>query len=223
MHRSIARLSALFLTAFASPALASEDAQAWQTLTLNVALPSDFKLSSETVFRTSDARGFYEVEENLMAGYKVNKHVTVWLGYTHDPQYSHGKFTVLERRFRQQVNFDNIMKVGPVNISGRLRLEERWREGQAGTGWRFRPYVKGSLPLGGKTALNVSHESFLNLNTTGFQRVTGEDRMRNAISISTPIAKKLTLDFGYLNQHGFVRGGPDSSDHVATIGLSASL
>jgi hypothetical protein len=46
--------------------------------------------------------------------------------------------------------------------------------------------------------------------------------MRNLIAISTPLSKKIAVEIGYLNQHGFVRGGPDSSDHVlsASIGVS---
>ena len=96
----------------ASPAMASEDTQHWETLTLNVALPDSFKLQSETVARTGDAKGFYEIEENVMVGKKLNKTVTVWLGYTFNPTYSHGTFQRREHRFRQQVNFDNVLVLG---------------------------------------------------------------------------------------------------------------
>src|SRR3546814_20429229 len=84
----------------------------------------------------------------------------------------------MEHRGRQQVTFDNIVKVGPGQLSARLRLEERWREGIDGTAWRLRPYVKSVLPFreGGKTALLLSHESFIDLNTPNFQRVQGEGR-----------------------------------------------
>jgi hypothetical protein len=66
---------------------------------------------------------------------------------------------------------------------------------------------------------SVSSEPFFNLNTTGFQTVRGLDRVRNAVSINTPLIKNVNLEVGYLNQHGFVRNGPDSSDHVLTLGL----
>ena len=209
--------------AAAAPALASEDTQYWQILNIGVALPDNFKLSSETVFRSSDARGFYEIEENIMAGYKVNKHVTVWLGYTHDPQFSHGDFIVTEHRIRQQINFDNFAEIGKVKLSGRMRLEERFRDGGTGTAWRLRPYIKATAPFIGKSTVTLSHESFLDLNTTSFQKASGYGRMRNAISVSVPLNKKFSVDFGYLNQHGFVRGGPDTSDNVLTTGLSASF
>lgn len=206
----------------ATPALA-DDTQYWQTVTVNVALPDNFKIQNETVLRTSDAKGFYELENNVMVGKKVSKVTTLWLGYTFDPQYSHGTFTRREHRFRQQINFDGFALVGKVKFSGRVRLEERWREGLPGTGWRLRPQVKASVPLTGKVTLTVTSEPFINLNNTGFQTADGLDRMRNSISIGVPLSKRINFDFGYLNQHGFVSGGPDTTDHVLTAGISASF
>jgi hypothetical protein len=89
----------------------------------------------------------------------------------------------------------------------------------------MRPYVKFSLPLatGSKTSLVLSSETFVNLNTTPFQKQDGLDRMRNFIGINAPITKSVSAEFGYLNQHGFVRGGEDTSDHVASVSLSLSL
>jgi hypothetical protein len=149
--------------------------------------------------------------------------VTVWLGYTHDPQYSHGRFAVMERRFRQQVSFDDVVKLGSVSVGGRMRVEERWREGLPGTGWRMRPALKLSVPLAGKTKLVLNHESFINFNTTTFQKQDGYERMRNWASLVVPLNKRISVDAGYLNQHGFVRGGPDTSDNVLNLGLTASF
>lgn len=214
---------ALAGTTFATPALAGEDTQYWQTATVNVALPDNFKIQNEAVFRSSDAKGFYELENTISVGRKVNKTMTVWLGYTFDPQYSHGTFTRREHRFRQQVNFDGFAKAGPVKFSGRLRLEERWREGQAGTGWRLRPQLKASMPLAGKVSLSVSTEPFINLNNTVFQTTDGFDRVRNAIALGVPLGKKFNLEAGYLNQHAFVPNAADNTDHVFTLGLTASF
>lgn len=207
----------------AAPALASEDSQTWQTATVNLALPENYKVQNETVFREGDAKGFYEIENTLSVGKKLDKVFTVWLGYTFDPQYSHGTLTRREHRLRQQVSFDNFATLGKVKLSGRLRLEERWREGLAGTGWRLRPQVKASVPLSGKASLVVASEQFINLNNSSFQTVDGLERMRNSVAVVMPLSKKLTLDFGYLNQHGFVPAGPDTSDNVLTLGLTANF
>jgi hypothetical protein len=228
MSRSAAIAVALAaaLSIIPGAAVAAHDEQLWTTQVLNVKLNDKWRVQEELVERFSDNRnGLYEIESNTLLGYRLNKSITLWGGYTHDPQYSAGHFTVMEQRVREQVTFDNVAQLGPGKLSFRLRGEERWRTNAAGTGLRFRPYVRYSVPLGkgSKTSLVLSSETFLNLNTTAFQAQDGLDRMRNLIAISTPLSKKLTAEIGYLNQHGFVRGGPDTSDHVASVSLSLSL
>lgn len=223
MRRAVTAAFAVASLGVSSPALATDDDQVWGTVNVTVALPAHFKLSNETVVRSGSARGLYEVEDNLMLGYQADPHLTLWLGYTHDPQYLHGDFTVMERRFRQQVSLDNFVKLGPATLSARLRTEERWREGVSATAWRMRPGLRATMPLVGKTKLLFNHESFINFNTTSFQRQAGYERMRNSLGVNVPLSRQLTLDAGYLNQHGFVRGGPDTSDHVLNLGLNASF
>jgi hypothetical protein len=218
----------LLLSLFAAIALpaaarASEDEQLWTTASATVKLSDHWRLSQEVVARFSDDRkGLYEIESNTLIGYKLSKAVTIWAGYTHDPQYAGGDFTVMEHRGRQQVTFDNIAKIGRATLSARMRMEERWREGVDGTAWRVRPYVKLVMPFaeGSKTALVLSHESFFDLNKTNFQRVQGEERMRNLIAITTPVAKNVNAEIGYLHQHGFRRHADDSNDNVASFALS---
>jgi len=222
MRKYLVSALPLALLAAATPALA-DDTQAWGTLNVQAQVSGPWRVQSDTVVRSSDARGLYEVEQSTFVGYKFDKTFTYWLGYTHSPGYLHGHNTSMEHRVRQQLAIDNFATLGPVRLSGRMRLETRWREGATGTAWRLRPYLKASLPIHGKTALNLTNESFLDLGTTSFQRVNGLERMRTGLSISTPLSKKISLEAGYLNQHGFVRNGPDTDDHVATLGLSASF
>ena len=68
MHSKLLTLPLIATALIAAPAWAGEDIQHWETLNVTVNLPDDFKLNSETVTRSSDARGFYEVEENVMIG-----------------------------------------------------------------------------------------------------------------------------------------------------------
>ena len=208
----------------ASPASAKSDSQLWTNLNVNVKLGDRWRLSEEGTVRFSDNRnGLYELEVNSLLGYRLNKVVTLWAGYTHNPQYASGDFTVMEHRAREQVTFDGFAKLGTGKFNGRIRLEQRWREHVDGTGWRLRPYLKYSVPVAGKTALNLSSEPFFNLNTTPFQGRTGLDRVRNLVTVSTPLTKSLSGEVGYLNQHGFVKNGPDTSDNVAYFGLALNL
>jgi hypothetical protein len=209
----------------ATPAIAAtSDSQLWTNFNVNVKLADRWRLSEEGTVRFSDNRdGLYELEVNSLLGYRLNKVTTLWAGYTHNPQYSSGDFTVMEHRAREQVTFDGFAKLGTGKLNGRIRFEQRWREHVDGTGWRLRPYLKFSLPIAGKTALNLSTEPFFNVNTTPFQRRTGLDRVRNLVTVSTPLTKALSGELGYMNQHGFVKGGPDTSDNVAYFGLALSL
>jgi hypothetical protein len=225
--RMNARLVAVLLAGLwtAQPALAAKsDSQVWTNGVVNVKLSDHWRLQEEMTARFSDNRnGLYEIESNTLLGYRLNKVVTVWAGYTHNPQYSAGDFTIMEHRAREQVTFDSFAQFGTGKLSGRLRLEQRWRNGIDGTGWRVRPYLKYSMPITGKTSLNLSTEPFFNLDTTPFQRQSGLDRVRNLVTISTPLLKTISGEAGYMNQHGFARGGPDTSDNIAYFSLALSL
>ena len=209
----------------ATPAIAAtSDSQLWTNLNLNVKISDRWRLSEEGTVRFSDKRdGLYELEVNSLLGYRLNKMVTLWAGYTHNPQYASGDFTVMEHRAREQVTFDGFAKLGSGKFNGRVRFEQRWREHVDGTGWRVRPYLKYSVPIAGKAALNLSSEPFFNFNTTPFQKRTGLDRVRNLVTVSTPLTKALSGEIGYMNQHGFVKNGPDTSDNVAYFGLALNL
>lgn len=212
-------------TAAPGVAHADTDTQGWGALTVTAKAGPHWRLSNETILRTGNTRGLYELENNAMVGYQLDKTFTVWLGYTHDPNYLHGNFTVMERRFRQQVSFDNFARLGPVRFNGRLRLEQRWRDNVPGTAWRLRPFVKAAMPLakGSKVMLVASHESFVDLNRTAFQTVNGEERMRNFVGVNAPVTHNLTIEAGYLNQHGVRPGRLDTSDHVASVALTLAL
>lgn len=222
--KPLTRLLLLTAILFPTPGWAKSDSQLWTNGVVNVKLSDKWRLQEEMTVRFSNNRnGLYEFESNTLVGYRLNKVVTLWAGYTHNPQYAAGDFTVMERRAREQITFDGIAKLGSGKLNARMRLEQRWREHVDGTGWRFRPYLKYSLPIAGKTALNLSSEPFFNLNTTGFQRKLGLDRVRNLITVSTPLTKSLSGELGYMNQHGFVKNAPDTSDNVAYFGLAMNL
>lgn len=227
MTKSLIWLAAAGLLAMPCAAQAAqEDDQLWLQTSVSVKLGGAWQLSNETNFRFSDTRkGLYEIENNLLLNYKLNKTVTIAAGYTHDPQYTGGTFSVMERRAREQVTFDNVTKIAGGSVSFRLRAEQRWRNGIAGTGWRLRPYAKYVLPLSkdGKTTLTFGHESFVNLNSVSFQSQPGWDRMRNNVAVKFPLSKVLSAEVGYLNQYTVVRGGVDKMDHAATANISLSL
>jgi hypothetical protein len=223
MRKTITLLAFAGATTCAAPALA-DDNQYWQTASVSVNVGDGFQIQNELTLRTSDDRGFYELENALMLGHSLNKHVTVLAGYVHNPTYLQGDFRAMERRVRSQVNFDKY-KVGDVEVSGRVRVESRWRDSATGNGWRLRPYVKLALPVAdeGKTRLVMTNEAFVNLNSTTFQRQDGWERTRTFVGVNTPLAKNVTVEGGYMLQHGYVRNGPDTNDHVLALTVSAKF
>ena len=217
-------LAPALLAALPAPALA-DDFQQWLSASAKADLSSRIVVSDELIARLSDDKdGLYELENSLLLGYKLNSKVIAWAGYVHNPSYNAGDFTVMERRAREQLTFDNFTRFGRISVSARLRLEQRWHDGIDGTGWRTRPYVKVALPLGDKTAptLNLTEEAFVDLNNTAFQSKDGLERLRTGASLSVPVSNMVKLEAGYLNQHRFVTNGPDTDDHIltASIGLS---
>jgi len=219
-------LSILIAGCAASAASAASDSQLWVTTAATMKLSNDWRLSEEITTRFSDNRnGLYEIEANTLLGYRLSKKVTIWAGYTHDPQYAGGNFTTMEHRAREQVTFDNIATVGPGNLSARLRTEQRWRSNADGTGWRVRPFVRYTIPFqkGGRAGVTFTSEPFFNLNTTSFQAKSGLDRIRNLIAFTTPLGKHFSGEFGYMNQHIFAVHGPDESDNIAWVSLNASF
>src|SRR4051794_4696942 len=96
----------LWIAAFAgllasTGARASHDSQIWSTASATVKLGPKWRLSEELVGRFSDNRnGLYEIESNTLLGYRLSKVTTLWAGYTDNPQYAGGTFTIMERRAR---------------------------------------------------------------------------------------------------------------------------
>ncbi len=221
MLKTLACCVICLMTAFCpNAAFARDDSQLWLTAAGTVELGDGWRLSQEVIARISDTRsGLYEIESNSLLGYRIAPRLTLWAGYTHDPNYDAGRFAVMEHRAREQVSFDNV-RIGRLRANFRLRGEQRWREGMNGTGWRLRPFARLALPFhaDGTTGVAISHESFVNLNRTAFQTIHGMDRMRNTIAVYTPLTKNANIELGYLNQHSFAAGG--GNDHAATASLN---
>ena len=141
-------LCLLLATCAASKASATTDSQIWVVTGATANLSDSWRLSEEVTTRFSDNRnGLYEVEINSLLGYRINKVVTFWAGYTHAPQYAGGNFTAVEHRAREQVTFDEFAALGPGILSGRVRAEQRWRSNADGTAWRMRPFVRYTIPF----------------------------------------------------------------------------
>lgn len=215
------RIALLLTAAFAaSPVTAAEDdAELWTTFGAGGTVSSRLMASFEAIARFSrDEGGLYEAEYGGFVGYRMGDKVSLWAGYVRVPRYARGRSAGVEDRTRQQVAVDFGDVLGG-SLSGRIRFEQRFRDG-GGTGWRLRPQLRLSRPLvGDELALVLSHESFIAINDTGWGQRAGYERMRNFAGFSIPIAPRVKAEAGYLNQYNY-RPGSDLIDHAAALTAS---
>jgi hypothetical protein len=226
-NRKLIGLVAAAIPLLAVPTAANaSDSQVWLGGSVTVKLSSKWAVTQDATARFSDDRhGLYEIEMNSLLGYQLNKTVSVWLGYDHVPQYSSGNFTLMEHRLPQIITFTNFASIGRGKMTGRVRFEERWRDGRLGTGWRVRPYLRYSVPFSKatKVALTLSAEPWIDFNKTSFQTTGGLDRMRSLVAVTAPVGGHFSADIGYMNQHFFVPNGADRSDNIAYFSLGLKL
>jgi hypothetical protein len=186
----VATVAALGTLGLITPVAANaSDSQLWTGGSGTIKLSDKWNLSQDLTARFShNKHGLYELEANTLVGYQITKTVSLWAGYDHDPQYSGGHFTIMEQRLVEHVPSSDLGKLGGGQLSGRIRLEQRWRDGQNGTGWRLRPSLRYTLPFStrSKVGLTLSEEPFFDLNTTSFQSAHGLERLRSLVAMTTP-------------------------------------
>ncbi|HEX4695956.1 DUF2490 domain-containing protein [Sphingomonas sp.] len=192
----------------------AKDGEVWTSAGASGSLGGDWRASVDGIARF-DGDGLYEWVASGAIGYRLDRHATVWAGYVYKTAYASNAATN-EQRVREDLTLDDIARIGPVRIGGRLRGEERWREGRSGLGWRARPMLRLTLPLRKDgPALVAGAEGFFNLGSGAGQR-RGYDRIRESIGVQLPLAKAVRLDAGYLRQ--WTRGA--GTIGAATLGLA---
>jgi Protein of unknown function (DUF2490) len=219
---------AALLLCTAAPALAQTetDSQLWLTATASTEITGDIDMTLETVLRFgNEDDGLYEGEYGGDFGFSVGDGVKLSGGYLRVVQYSRAGVTALEDRARQAISF-GVGEIAGGKLSARLRMEERWRNTGSDTGLRLRPRLSWVRPFvpEGKTALVISHESFIELNDADWGQSAGYDRMRNFIGVATPLTDGVKIEGGYMNQWGLKRDGdPASVDHALSLSLAYSF
>lgn len=222
---------ALFPTALIAAALflptaamaQQEDQELWLTTAATFKLADKTKLESDVVARFgNDAGGLYEVEINAMLLQDVGGGITLGGGYTRAISYSNGNVTRTEDRLRAQIGMAGTL--GKLKLSGRARLEYRMRSDGNDEGFRLRPQVKATLPVGGPFSLVAHHESFILLNDTDWGQMAGYERMRNFAGVNWKLNKTIAVEAGYLNQYNFGRDiRRDVMDHALAVSLGLNF
>ena len=155
-------------------------------------------------------------------GWKLSKKVTLYQGYAYVETPRDGTLAPFrENRSFQQLNLGPA-KVGSGALSGRTRLEQRWRGDGDDVGWRLRQQIRYAHPLAEgerRPAALGWAEGFWNLNDTDWRAEKGFDRVRAFAGFELPVSGKSTVELGYMNQTVNNPGGTTTMHHVASISL----
>lgn len=233
--------AALCLVAAAGQARADdlvEDFQVWTPVILQLdiepkVLRAWFEVQPRLVDE-ADRLGFVLWRPAL--GYYVQDWLTVWAGYALVERH-HASYAA-EHRVWEQVQVTGTLLESPrLSGAARLRVEQRFAEGEDPVAHRARLLLRASVPLGdpdppGLYAV-VWDEVFVGFNTTHWGRPAGAERRRataNAISgfdqnrafagLGVAFLRQVRLEAGYLLQYVHTRGDRDDLlNHVLAVTL----
>jgi hypothetical protein len=129
--------------------------------------------------------------------------------------------SVRETRLMQQASY----KLGIKGLKARTRLEQRFVDNAAQTGWRIRQRIGFALPLssaedGWELAGNA--EGFWTLRATSRSGQTGLTGLRTFLGFERSFGK-LDLGLGYTRQQNIREGAPDRVGHAPTLSVSLNL
>jgi carbonic anhydrase len=144
-------------------------------------------------------------------GWRLDDRVDLWLGYARVTGHRDGP-NIDEDRFWQQSTY----RIGDVlggALSGRSRLEQRFRNSGSDTGWRARQFFYYAQRFEGTPfSLVLANEIFFGLNDADWGQRSGYDQNRAFFGAAWHLSPGLRLEAGYLNNN--LDGGPGGSNQT---------
>lgn len=222
---SVRLLATVVALTSATTAWASDhDEQVWTSITATSALSPEVDATLELHSRyTDEVSRVGQVLIRPSVTYKLPDGWSVTGGYVYVRTRFANTRANDEHRAWQQIGYTFVANAATgLSVTGRTRVEQRFRPDAEGTGWRLRQQVRVQLPLpgGGPVRAVAWNETFVGLNTTSWDRHKGVDQVRTFIGANLPVAKGITVEPGYLNQTIF-RIGPERVNHIFSTSLFA--
>ncbi len=203
---------------FTGPASA-DDTQIWSAVAMTAPAASDskFMLWFDGHARFSDDAGRLGVSILRPGmGYRLSDQITLWLGYARVT--SHPGQNIDEDRIWQQATYPLGTFWGGA-LSGRTRLEQRFRDADNDTGLRFRQFVRWSRQFGATDYSAVLwDELFVGLNDAEWGQRDGLDQNRAFVGLAWQPDARLRAEIGYLHNH-ITRPGRDQTNHALALTL----
>lgn len=219
-------VAAVALGGAAAPAHA-DDTQGWYSAFVNGPVAKDSRL---LVWLDLHARYRNDAEDLDVTivrpgvGWRVGKGLDLWAGYARVETERRGPDLVEDRAW-QQATYPVAEWFGG-RLTGRTRLEQRFRDTGSDTGWRLRQFFRYARPLraGSPFGFLASNETFVGLNDADWGQRSGFDQNRALIGGYYQPHARFRVEAGYMNQ--YIRGpgpAPDRTNHNVSIGFFVPL
>lgn len=156
-------------------------------------------------------------------GWRVSDKLDLWAGYARVVSRADGLADVEENRAWQQATYPVTDLVGG-RLTGRSRLEQRFRETGDDTGWRLRQFFRWERRFAGsRWSPVVANEVFFNFNDADWGQRSGFDQNRLFIGGAYRLSEKVRLEGGYLNNILNTAGPGTQTNHNTFLWLFLSL
>ena len=156
-------------------------------------------------------------------GWRVNSNLDVWAGYARVVSRASGRANIEEDRTWQQATY-SLPSILNSSLSGRSRLEQRYRETGDDTGWRFRQFVRWAKPINESPfSIVVWDELFLNINDADWGQRGGFDQNRLFVGAAWHVSDNARFEGGYLNNILDTPTSEEQINHNLSLTLFWSL
>lgn len=214
----------LFAVGAALPARAS-DTEYWNALAISGPARENSRLLLWFDGHARIADGADELSTGIVRpglGYKANDDLSLWAGYAFVTSRNAAGDLVDEHRTWQQATYPIASAFGGA-LSGRTRLEQRFRENADETGHRIRQFIRWSAPIDGPLSLVFWNETFIGFNRTNGGNASGYQQNRGFAGLGYAPASRLRVEAGYLNNHLKVDNAPDRMNHNFSLTMFVRL
>lgn len=157
-------------------------------------------------------------------GWRVGNGLDLWVGYARVTTERPGP-NVEEDRAWQQATYPVTEWFGG-RLTGRTRLEQRFRDAGSDTGWRLRQFFRYARPLGPESpfGLLLANEVFVSFNDADWGQRSGFDQNRALAGGYYQPHPRFRLEAGYMHQ--YIRGpgaAPDRTNHNVSLAFFVPL
>ncbi|MEM6913831.1 MAG: DUF2490 domain-containing protein [Pseudomonadota bacterium] len=218
----------LLMTAWSLAAAqdSESDVQAWNALAVAGPVASDspllFWFDGHARFR-DDASELGVTIVRPALGWRAHANLDLWAGYARVVSRQDLGPNIKEDRAWQQATFP-LPDVLGGSLSGRSRLEQRFRNTGDDTGWRFRQFIRwGKRIERTNFSVVVWDEVFVNLHHTDWGQREGFDQNRLFVGGAWHLGDKTRVEAGYLHNLLDTPGPDEQSNHNISLTFFCSL